>query len=918
MRIRLVSAVVLISLLVVLLASRAGTGEPSPVPDALHAQAAAQGTVRVIVRLNAPFVPEGHLTTPAHVVSQRQMLRGVQSTVRGRLRGARHRVARDFGGSLPLMAIEASPDALRMLTSLRGVVVDVQKDELSAPGLVDSILLINAHDVRAAGYDGTEQIVAILDTGVQNTHPFFPAGKVIAEACFSSNSASSTTLCPDGAETSVAPGSGVNCALPGSGCQHGTHVAGIAAGSSASLSGVASGASIIAIQVFSRFASEASCGVGQAPCVLSFSSDQIAALNYVNAQRQSFPGRRIAAANMSLGGSTFTSPCTTDPRRPVIDQLRTPHPTDPPDPGVATIISWGNSGYTDAISAPACNPTAIPVASSTKGDGVSGFSNMASPTLFPNLLFAPGSSIISSVPPSTFAIFSGTSMAAPHVAGTFALLRHVSPTATVDELLDQLKATGTPISDERGVCPSCSTGGFTAPRIDVLAAALQLSEPNLVVQTLTAPVASSPGTDISVTTSVRNTGVEPVGASALRVYLSTDNVITTADTPVSDVIAFGALGGGVTSPTTTLGVQIPPATVAGAYFIGAIADVDDQITEGNENDNTRAVQIQIALPDLTVPSVTFSPARAGPGGNVSVTHTIRNVASSPADAPASTSGIYLGANQSFASVIGGPLALVSAPAVDAGATSSAITTTSVSIPGGTPAGRYYVLVRANDAGAFAEGSTVNNVGASAATILLGADLLVTTARPSRLATAPGTTVKVRNAVKNRGGAVAGAFDVGIYLSTNNTYEDGVDVLLSTRRIVGLAVGATSTARTRVVIPANQSAGSYFLLVRADVTGSTPQEVAEANEANNVLATAALQVVWPELAVQGVTAPAVTGPGLNVSVSHTVKNLAVATPIIVGAAQAVQEANEAPTRWRRAAPGSRVHRVHPRRSPKGYG
>jgi hypothetical protein len=471
MRIRLVSAVVVLSLLALSLASRGGTTEPSPVPDALHAWAAAKGSVRVIVRLNTPFAPEGLLASPAHVRSQRQMLAGAQSVVRNQLRGVRHRVVRDFRGTLPLMAIEASPDALRMLASLRGVVADVQVDELSRPALVDSVPLINADDVWSLGSDGTGQIVAILDTGVQKDHEFFTGGKVIAEACFSSNTDFSASVCPGGVEFSGAPGSGLPCPPGVEGCEHGTHVAGIAAGSGPGFSGVAKGAQIIAIQVFSQFPSEANCGVDHAPCALSWSSDQIDALNYVNLQRQIFTGgRRIAAANMSLGGNRLTATCPSDPRALAINQLRVPHPSDPTDPGVATIVAAGNFGFTNAVSAPACVPSAIPVASSDKSDVISFFSNMASPSVFPNLLIAPGESIQSSIPPgpATYAFFSGTSMAAPHVAGAFAVLRTFESAASVDQIAAALKTSGVPITDTR------TGGSATGRRIDLLAATSQL------------------------------------------------------------------------------------------------------------------------------------------------------------------------------------------------------------------------------------------------------------------------------------------------------------------------------------------------------------------------------------------------------------------------------------------------------------
>jgi subtilisin family serine protease len=59
------------------------------------------------------------------------------------------------------------------------------EDTLSAPTLADSVPLIGADVAWAAGYSGAGQAVAILDTGVDKTHPFL-TGKVIAEACFSS------------------------------------------------------------------------------------------------------------------------------------------------------------------------------------------------------------------------------------------------------------------------------------------------------------------------------------------------------------------------------------------------------------------------------------------------------------------------------------------------------------------------------------------------------------------------------------------------------------------------------------------------------------------------------------------------------------------------------------------------------------
>ena len=77
---------------------------------------------------------------------------------------------------------------------------------------------------------------------------------MVSEACYSSTGVTSggvtySSLCPGGADVSTAPGSGLNCDSSVKGCDHGIHVAGIAAGKGSSLSGVAPDAKLIAIQV---------------------------------------------------------------------------------------------------------------------------------------------------------------------------------------------------------------------------------------------------------------------------------------------------------------------------------------------------------------------------------------------------------------------------------------------------------------------------------------------------------------------------------------------------------------------------------------------------------------------------------------------------------------------------------------------
>ncbi|WP_431926078.1 S8 family serine peptidase [Nonomuraea jabiensis] len=357
----------------------------------------------------------------------------------------------------PMVTLRVDAAALDRLATRPGV-MSVSEDRPVPPVLAESVPLIGGDRTRAAGLTGEGSAVAVLDTGVATGHPFL-GGRVLDEACFSPIDADygATSLCPDGTAQQEGPGAADSeqgpCADPALDCDHGTHVAGIAIGdgkgvAGAPPAGVAPGAGLVAIQVFSKFTSEDFCGAGAAPCVLSFTSAQVAGLEKVLELKEA--GTPLVAANLSLGGGRYTAACDTDPRKPAIDGLLAA--------GVATVVAAGNNGYGDAVSAPACVPSAVTVGSTTDDDTVSAFSNRG-PLLD---LLAPGTSIVSSVPGDRWAPLSGTSMAAPHVTGALAVLRQAFPQASVAELESAMKTTGKAITYT----------GATTPRLRLDAAAL--------------------------------------------------------------------------------------------------------------------------------------------------------------------------------------------------------------------------------------------------------------------------------------------------------------------------------------------------------------------------------------------------------------------------------------------------------------
>jgi subtilisin len=459
-------------------ASNARSGTPDS--SQLLEKAQREGSVRVIVRLRTDFAPEGSISR-SEVAAQRTGIESTQAGLQAALQGTGYRTLREYD-TVPYIALELSSQALQAVQS-SPLVRDIRKDRLEKPALKESVALVQAPTMWANGYTGSGQVVAVLDSGVASTHPFL-AGKVVEEACYTADRVAGSGFCPNGTATQVGAGSAVPCTYAPSQCDHGTHVAGIAAGRGSDFSGVAKDANIMAVQVFSKFTGAAVCGAPPRPdpCARTYQSDQLAGLERVYSLRTS---RNFSSVNMSLGGGKHTNPCDTDPRKAAIDNLRSA--------GIATVISSGNEGYTDATGAPGCISSAITVGSTTKSDTISSFSNSAE---WVDLL-APGSDINSSVPGGGFALKSGTSMAAPHVAGAWALLKQKTPSATVTSLETSLESTGLPVTDNR------VAGGLTKPRIRIADAAgikpPPPDEPPKVVSTTPADMAKGVARGANIT-----------------------------------------------------------------------------------------------------------------------------------------------------------------------------------------------------------------------------------------------------------------------------------------------------------------------------------------------------------------------------------------------------------------------------------
>ena len=582
---------------------------------ALRNRIRSEGRVKVIVGLRTAGQPVVSTATGLRAAEARTgPIAQAQRLLTLRMSGHNISSTRRFK-FIPYVAMEVDSAALEALAT-DPEVISVAEDGVVYPLLAESTTQIGVPHAWSQGYSGDGLTVAILDTGVDGGHPFL-TGKVVSEACYSDS------FCPGGVGESVGPGSGAPCPLTLSDCFHGTAMAGVAAGRGTDFSGVARQAQIIAIQVFSQ------CGED---CINSDDSHWIQGLERVLELSDSFD---IAAVNLSLG-RTLTESENCDSEFPAVkeamDNLRAA--------GIATVAASGNAGSPEAIDFPACISSAVSVGSTDDGsrhttpDAVSDFSN-SSPLLD---LLAPGRWITTSTLGDEFHPYRGTSLAAPHVTGAWAVLKSKAPSASVADLLSVLKVTGIPIADSRNDlvrpriqvdaaidsilaempyssgtlltltatpnpgfrfsswrgCDSpdahrCVVDMDSVHNITAFFEPMAGNFPDLVTISLMGPPTATVGSTASISAGIRNQGPANAGPFRLGLYLSADSTITTDDTWFAACSYEGGLLAGE-SATCSRSFPIPPRVRPGRYTLGAIVDDLDRVAENSETNNSRLAE----------------------------------------------------------------------------------------------------------------------------------------------------------------------------------------------------------------------------------------------------------------------------------------------------------------------------------------
>ncbi|MEM8828686.1 MAG: S8 family serine peptidase [Cyanobacteria bacterium P01_G01_bin.19] len=344
---------------------------------------------------------------------------------------------------------------LRSESDLATVIIDDHtiQIEQANPGENPAFDLIGLtqlrNDPQFSNIDGSSFSVAVIDTGIDTTHPLLAPNYVAGYDFFDNDSDPSD---PDG---------------------HGTHVAGTIGAVDETI-GVAPGVGLIGLRV-----------LGDNGGSLSEVED---ALEWVYDNRETY---NITAVNLSLGLGFFTlgEGLQGDILSDDIQRLE--------DAGVTIVGAAGNDYFVNSgtsnqenLAFPAISSTLAvgavwqdgtesniswqngSIDYTTGADRITSFSQRLDA---PNVVFAPGAFITSTVPGSGVGFFGGTSQATPHVAGSVALLQQASlefngRLLTSEEVREILLTTGDIVVDGDDEDDNIANTGNSYVRVNIYSA----------------------------------------------------------------------------------------------------------------------------------------------------------------------------------------------------------------------------------------------------------------------------------------------------------------------------------------------------------------------------------------------------------------------------------------------------------------
>ncbi|MET7333496.1 S8 family serine peptidase [Nonomuraea sp. NPDC005650] len=404
--------------------------------------------------------------------------------------------------------VTAGPATQRTAASGIGRIWLDGKREVS---LDQSVKQIGAPTAWAAGYDGSGITVAVLDTGIDNSHPDL-AGKIVEEKNFT-----------DAADTVDNVG-------------HGTHVASTIAGSGSASGGKYRGVAPGANLLIGKVCSTRNCAESAILAGMEWAAE------------------RAKVVNMSLGGTDF----------PGVDVLEEAVNRLTASTGTLFVVAAGNEGRNGGVSSPATADAALAVGAVDKQDALASFSNRGprvDGAIKPDIT-GPGVGIVAALAKGSdypeyspgYTQLNGTSMATPHVAGAAALLAQQHPKWTGPDLKAALVATAKPN-------PGLNAFQQGAGRVDVGRAVQQAILPDATGLALgSQPWPAEDDVPVTKTITYRNDGTAPVTLDLTTTATGPDGAAAPAGLFTASPARAVVPAGGTAAVTLTADTRVPSAT----------------------------------------------------------------------------------------------------------------------------------------------------------------------------------------------------------------------------------------------------------------------------------------------------------------------------------------------------------------------
>ncbi|MBI3605768.1 MAG: IPT/TIG domain-containing protein [Nitrospirae bacterium] len=404
-------------------------------------------------------------------------------------------------------------------------------------------------------------------------------------------------------------------------------------------------------------------------------------------------------------------------------------------------------------------------------------------------------------------------------------------------------ASGVPVVTVGGVW-STSTAPFTgyAPS----------DSPDLTVYSLTTTLG---GVYAFAGDTERNTGIQAAVPFNVSFYFSPTLLVNPSVAHLIGVRKVNGLAGGGATNALASKFTVPPTMPIGNYYLCAISDSDNQVSETSEINNSRCTTALYAV-NPYVKSYTVTGTLAGmtiktsdsqqntgnqPAGPFMVSHFLAKTTT-----PNASTDMLIG-TRNIASLAGGL-------AVN-------LASLTLGIPPTMAIGNYYFCTMPDLAHAVAQLSYASNFKCTTTTYAVTPDLKGYAVS----ATIAGMTLKISDTQQNTGTQPAGAFRVAYYLALTTTVNTSTDFLIGTRDLAGLAGGsAIDTASATLAIPPTMPIGNYYFCAISD----SLNQVGELAETNNTKCTAAKIAISPDLKTYLISG---TLSGMNIVVGDTQQN-----------------------------------------------